>query len=114
MCAGVIVLLTPESGGGTEQMYTPLQSHANLDDAKKEARKLLHALERGDPAALRRYYSMDPLAGLSMPRLEDALYIIAREHGYSSWRKLVLHAHVSPSISRSLKQARPRSIVRCS
>ena len=33
------------------------------------------------------FQSYDPLAGLH-PRLADAQYIVAREYGYSSWRKL--------------------------
>jgi hypothetical protein len=52
---------------------------------------LLHGVLRQDSAALRRYHSTDPLAGLSKPRLDDAQYVIAREHGYSSWQKLEMH-----------------------
>jgi hypothetical protein len=66
-------------------------SNPMVDGMKKEARILLHGLLRQDSAALRRYYSTDPLAGSSSPRLEDAQYVIAREHGYSSWRKLEVH-----------------------
>ena len=71
-------------------------SSPNLDDVKKEARNLLHALQRGDAAALRRYYSIDSF-GLSQPRLDDAQYIVAREHGYSSWQKLNEHLHATSS-----------------
>jgi hypothetical protein len=72
-------------------MQCSLSSNPMVDDMKREARTLLHGLLRHDSAALRRYYSTDPLAGLSRPRLEDAQYVIAREHGYSSWRKLEVH-----------------------
>jgi hypothetical protein len=72
-------------------MCTALSSQPNLDHIKKEARKLLHDIQRRDAAALRRYYSIDSLAGLSQPRLDDAQYIIAREHGYGSWQKLKEH-----------------------
>jgi hypothetical protein len=72
-------------------MCTDLSSQRNLDDFKTEAKKLLHALRRGDPAALRRYHSINSFAGLSEPRLDEAQYIIAREHGYSSWQKLKEH-----------------------
>jgi hypothetical protein len=72
-------------------MCTALSSQPILDDIKKEARKLLHALQRRDAAALRRYYSIDSLAGESQPRLDDVQYIIAREHGYGSWQKLKEH-----------------------
>jgi len=73
-------------------MQRSLPPNLMLDDMKKEARTLLHGLLRQDSAALRRYNSTDPLAGLSRPRLDDAQYVIAREHGYSSWRKLEVHA----------------------
>jgi len=66
-------------------MCTALSSPPNLNDVKKEARKLLHALQQRDAAALRRYYSIDSLAGESQPRLDEVQYIIAREHGYGSW-----------------------------
>lgn len=66
-------------------------SDSNLDDIKREARTLLHALLERDTAALRRYYATDPLAGSARPRLDDAQYVIAREHGYGSWQKLTEH-----------------------
>jgi hypothetical protein len=67
-------------------MCTPLSSQRNLDDIKKEARNVLQ-LEWRDAATLRRYYSIDSLAGLSQARLDAAQYIIARELGYGSWWK---------------------------
>lgn len=73
-------------------MQRSLPSDPIVDHLKKEARTLLHGLLRRDTSALRRYFSIDPLAGLSKPRLDDAQYVIAREHGYSSWRKLEVHA----------------------
>jgi hypothetical protein len=72
-------------------------SQANLDDFKKEARNLLHALQRRDAAALARYYSINSFASLSQPRLDDAQYVIAREHGYNSWQKLKEHLHTTSS-----------------
>jgi hypothetical protein len=35
----------------------------NLHQMRKEARILLHGLQQRDSTALRRYYSIDPLAG---------------------------------------------------
>lgn len=67
-----------------------LPSNPNLDNIEKQARCLLHSLRTRDPAALRRYYSIDSSAGSSPPRLDDAQYILAREHGYGSWRKMKL------------------------
>ena len=69
-------------------MQHALPSDPNLDHMKREARYLLHGLLTRESSALRRYYSTDPLAGSSQPSLADAQYIIAREQGYSSWRKM--------------------------
>jgi hypothetical protein len=59
-----------------------------LDHLKKEARHLLHGLQHGDPHALRRYYAVDSSTDVSRPALDDARFVIAHEHGFSSWRKL--------------------------
>jgi hypothetical protein len=64
-------------------------SNPNLRWLENEARTLFHALRRGDAAAIRRFYSTDPLAGAQEPRLSEAQYVIARERGYASWRQLV-------------------------
>ena len=62
-----------------------------LEHMKKEARHLLRGLQRRDPDALRRYRAVDPFTDMSNPALDDARFIIAREHGFSSWRKLKEH-----------------------
>jgi len=67
------------------------QPRPNLEDFKKEARKLLHDLKQQDAAALRRYHSIQSWDRMPEPTLEDAQYIIARGHGYASWRKLMEH-----------------------
>jgi len=67
------------------------RTRTTMDDIKKEAHDLLHGLQRRDPYALRRYYAFDPLTDISHPALDDARFIIAREHGFSSWRKLREH-----------------------
>ena len=58
-------------------------SSPNLDEIKKEARHLLHALQRGDAAALSRYYSIDSFANLSQPRLDEARVLSASLHEFS-------------------------------
>ena len=78
-------------------MRTDLPTLPNPDDIEKEVKTLLHALRRGDAAARSRYCSIDPLPYLSDPRIEDAQYIIAREHGYSSWPKLKEQLHTTSS-----------------
>ena len=62
-----------------------------LDHMKKEARVLLYGLQRRDAQALRRYSAADPFNDMSNPALDDTRFIIAREHGFSSWRKLKEH-----------------------
>jgi len=58
---------------------------------EKEARDPLHELQRRDPYAVGRYYVFDPVTDISHPALDDARFIIAREHGFSSWRELKEH-----------------------
>lgn len=65
-----------------------LSSRATLPHFEKEARDFLHQLRRLDPAAIRCYFSVDPLAGHFQPGLADAQYIIARQHGCRSWQEL--------------------------
>jgi hypothetical protein len=69
-------------------MTRALSFHTNLEHVRKEARHLLHALRLHDATALRRYHSHDTLNGTSAPNLAEAQYVIAREYGYPSWRKL--------------------------
>ena len=69
----------------------PMKHDLTLDHVKKEARDLLRGLQRRDPEALRRCHAIDPLTDLSNPDLFYARFIIAREHGFSSWRKLKEH-----------------------
>ena len=78
-------------------MQHALPSDPNLDHMKREARYLLHGLLTRESSALRRFYSIDPLAGASQPNLADAQYVIAREHGFSSWRKMEAQIKQPPS-----------------
>jgi hypothetical protein len=71
-------------------MCSAISSRPILDDLKKEARQLLHSLHRRDAAAVRRYHSIDKLAGLAQPRLDDAQYVVARERVYGSWHGVYL------------------------
>jgi len=68
-----------------------MKHNLTLDHVKKEARDLLHGLQRGDPEALRRCHAIDPFAEMAKPAIDYARFIIAREHGFSSWRKLKEH-----------------------
>ena len=78
-------------------MYRVLPSDVNLEDIKSEAMNLFYRLRERDETALRRYYSFDPAAGMFDPRIDDAQYVIAREYGYASWRRLMGHLGTLPS-----------------
>ena len=69
----------------------PMKHDLTLDHAKKEARDLRRGLQRRDPEALRRCKAIDPLADTANPALDYARFIIARERGFTSWRKLKEH-----------------------
>jgi len=77
-------------------MYRVLPSVVNLEGIKREARSLLYRLRQRDETALRRYYSLDPFAGMFEPRIDEAQYVIAREYGYASWRRLMEHLGALP------------------
>jgi hypothetical protein len=78
-------------------MYRVLPSVVNLEDIKREATNLLYRLRLHDETALRRYYSFDPFAGMFEPRIDEARYVIAREYGYASWRRLMEHLSAVPA-----------------
>jgi hypothetical protein len=56
-----------------------------------EARHSLQDFRQGNALALTHYSLFDSLPDTPNPRLADAQYMIAREHGYASWRKLMQH-----------------------
>jgi len=59
----------------------------NLEQLRKQARELLRALRSGDPEALGRLSAQFP-GRSTTPQLAQALGVIARENGFSSWSKL--------------------------
>lgn len=69
-------------------MCRTLPLRPNVEEMRREARNLLRDLLRREATAVARYYSLDPLADTCKPRLADAQYLIAREYGCASWRKL--------------------------
>lgn len=84
-------------------MYRVLPSNVNLEDIKTEAMNLLYRLRQRDETALRRYYSFDLFAGMFEPRIGEAQYVIAREYGYASWRRLIEHLGAVPA--RKIRRA---------
>ena len=61
----------------------------NLEQQRKRAKDLLRAVRAADPAALRRWQTVDPRAQTA--RLSEAQLIIARELGLPSWPRLKAH-----------------------
>lgn len=77
-----------------------LPPEASLENLKKQAKSLLKAAKENDAVTLSRvrFYFDNP----SSIGLQDAQLVIARDYGYSSWRKLRQHlasgaAHDRPS-----------------
>lgn len=78
--------------------FRPLPERANLEQLKKQAKSLLHAVQAKDPEALERFQALPPLSGKSVTELSgmslalhDAQSVIAREYGFKSWKELREH-----------------------
>ena len=69
--------------------FRQLPDNANLDNLKKQAKSLLKLIKQADPSSLSRIkpFFNDP-EGIS---LQGAQLVIARDYGFSSWRKLRQH-----------------------
>src|SRR6516165_1766342 len=75
----------------------------NLEQQKKQARKLLRGLRAGDQEALARlrnrhlrWAHVDDRGVGQDAALHDAQFVIAREQGFASWTKLKAYAETSP------------------
>ena len=75
-----------------------LPERANLEHLKKQAKSLLCAARAKDPDALHRFQAIPLLAqfastetGVANLALHDAQFVIAREHGFKSWKELREH-----------------------
>ena len=70
--------------------FTPrLPNRPSLVQLRKQAKELLHLLRNGDPSAINRLRQYK--SNVSDPILADAQLVLAREHGFESWPKLVHH-----------------------
>jgi len=72
-----------------------LPDRPNLDQLKRQAKDLLHAARTGESAALRRFRILPAFADIAETELarkdlalHDAQSVIAREHGFDSWKAL--------------------------
>tara|TARA_B100000809_G_scaffold190695_1_gene189329 strand:- start:25 stop:420 length:396 start_codon:yes stop_codon:yes gene_type:complete len=75
-------------------MPRPFPTQPNLEHFRKQAKQLLRDVRAGDGDATRRARLSHPRwsAGVGMQRglsLHDAQLVVAREFGFSSWRRLV-------------------------
>lgn len=75
-----------------------LPDRPDLDQLKRQAKELLRSARNGDPEALARFRALPSLthaadAELAGTRLalHDAQSVLAREHGFQSWKALVEH-----------------------
>jgi len=73
-----------------------LPSHPNLDQLKRQAKELLRSARRDEPGARARFRVLPAFASVvpdALARhplaLHDAQSVIAREHGFDSWKALV-------------------------
>ena len=66
-----------------------LPSRPSLAQLRKQAKELVQQLRNGDPSATERLLKYKP--NVSDPILADAQFVLAREHGFESWPRLVHH-----------------------
>ena len=69
-----------------------LPPRPSLDQLRRRAKELRDAARSGDPAALARVTAAAPPEASATVTLAAAQLAIAREHGYSSWPRLVAEA----------------------
>jgi uncharacterized protein len=71
---------------------------SSFEAAQKEARTLLHKLQRKDAASTERYAPFHATDAFP-PRLSDAQYLVARRYGFKSWA--TLKAHLTSLLTRN-------------
>ena len=89
-----------------------LPARPDLDQYKKQAKELTKAARAGDADALARLGAHRPPRSEAAPRLADAQFAIAREHGFESWPKLVreIEARLGDESPRAIWQAAERAL----
>jgi hypothetical protein len=70
-----------------------LPERPSLDQLRKRAKELLRQLHSGDPSALERLRKYK--TNTSDPILADAQFVVARDHGFESWPRLVHYVRES-------------------
>ena len=81
-----------------------LPPRPSLEQLHKQAKELLRLYRAGDPAAAERFRAVIPRMAAAEPpeagALADAQFVLAREHGFQSWAKLVHHVETLPPAER--------------
>ena len=77
---------------GDDITFDALPPRPSLDQLRRRAKELRDAARSGDLAALGRITAAAPATPPATVRLAAAQLAIAREHGYSSWPRLVADA----------------------
>ncbi|HXN23806.1 MAG TPA: ankyrin repeat domain-containing protein [Candidatus Dormibacteraeota bacterium] len=72
-------------------MSRELPANPNLEHLKKQAKKLLHDVQVGEPAAIERFRSLVSLSATASPKLAEAQHVIALEYSFASWPELKEH-----------------------
>jgi len=86
--------------------FTPrLPDRPSLAQLRKRAKELLQAFRNGDTSAIGRVRKYKP--NVSDPILADAQLIVAREHGFESWPKLVHYIQALHSVPLGLSSTPP-------
>src|SRR5262245_3437257 len=71
-------------------MSRELPPRPSLEHLRKQAKDLLRAIERGDPAALERARAAARPPGAAL-KLADAQHVVAAEYGFADWAALKHH-----------------------
>jgi len=91
-------------------MSRQLPANPNLEHLKNQARALLRNFQQGDATAKERFASLTASSAGAVPKLADALHVVAREYGFASWPKLKEHVE---SLTRILSPAELLSAAIC-
>src|SRR5689334_21710091 len=97
-------------------MARDLPANPDLEHLRKQAKDLLHDLERGEPAALERYRALGARC-TAKPKLADAQRLVALDYGFPSWARLKAHveslgnaADVRLAASRAVRDGDARAL----
>lgn len=84
----------------------------SLEQQKKRAKDLLHAVQANDADAIVRFQRHSPecLAGQQRPRLHDAQEVIARENGFRKWTGLKAHIDRISVEQQVIREGRPSAL----